>query len=623
MPRCSQCGEERAKSEYSSSQVKLKPHARRCKLCVIAGIPVADPQPRSISSAFMTAAELPTGLADDKYLRLARVYMDHDFPVTMSDGSPKQIPEAALRCADAAELRQTFGYGSGGFFGEVLFWKRWRGVLLGKQKWSCHSDTPEGDTAPMSELWDMRWVFPSRELARAFHADMVGASREEGGRGYLDGPDDPDDADCPGALRERPDVLSGLLDQVGCEIHGLVFSMNSPLPLPSPGARFKGQLYYLQQLSAVFVVDRVVAKLYVASGFGSRDSRGRHIGTTPTDFVRIVCAASASISRWLAGDSAGGSATVSMPSSHGSLMAEQLGGGIALSPGCKVRIAGLQSRADLNGLIGTVLPGGPQSGRLAVRVTLQRGVASILSARGALGADHVDVHAHECVRIKPANLLPVFDTPGVETQGLCSICMDVEMCTIVGDQQNATFMICCGKPICLHCLHDIETSGELRDVCPFCRADTSDTSDEATIRGLKQRMQHGDPAAQYNLACHYDYGRMGLPLDQAEARRLYQLAAEQGHARAAANLACSHRDGEGGPVDLVQAARWFKVATDRGHIQACTNLGIAYMRGDGVPQSRVEAIHYLTRGAQAGDELAAMQLMRMGVQPMAAAASQA
>ena len=194
MPRCSQCGEERAKSEYSSSQVKLKPHARRCKLCVSAGIPVADPQPRSISSAFLTAAELPTGLADDKYLRLARVYMDHDFPVTMSDGSPKQIPEAALRCADAAELRQTFGYGSGGFFGEVLFWKRWRGVLLGKQKWSCHSDTPEGDTAPMSELWDMRWVFPSRELARAFHADMVGASREEGGRGYLDGPDDPDDA---------------------------------------------------------------------------------------------------------------------------------------------------------------------------------------------------------------------------------------------------------------------------------------------------------------------------------------------------------------------------------------------------------------------------------------------
>ena len=72
--------------------------------------------------------------------------------------------------------------------------------------------------------------------------------------------------------------------------------------------------------------------------------------------------------------------------------------------------------------------------------------------------------------------------------------------------------------------------------------------------------------------------------------------------------------GEGGPVDKKEAARWFKVAAEIGHVQACTNLGIAYMRGDGVPQSRMEAIRYLTRGASAGDELAVMQLMRIGVQ---------
>ena len=184
---------------------------------------------------------------------------------------------------------------------------------------------------------------------------------------------------------------------------------------------------------------------------------------------------------------------------------------------------------------------------------------------------------------------------------------------MVGDSQNATMMTCCQKAICISCLIDIE-SGPLRDVCPFCRSDTSDTSDEATVRGLKRGAKRGDPSAQYNLACHYDYGRMGLPLDQAEARRLYQLAAEQGHARAAMNLAVSHREGEGGPVDLTEAARWFKVAADVGDAQACTNLGIACMRGDGVPQSRVEAIRYLTRGANAGDELAVMQLMRMGIQ---------
>ena len=156
---------------------------------------------------------------------------------------------------------------------------------------------------------------------------------------------------------------------------------------------------------------------------------------------------------------------------------------------------------------------------------------------------------------------------------------------------------------------------QLRDVCPFCRADTSDTSDEATIRGMKRRAEQGDAGSQYNLGCHYDYGRMGLPQDQAEARRLYQLAAEQGHARAAANLGCSHRDGEGGPVDLRRAAKWFKVAADLGHTEACTNLGIAHMRGDGVPQNRMEAIRYLTRSANEGDDLAARQLMLMGVQP--------
>ena len=132
MPPCSVCGVDRAKSDFTNSQLKLKA-ARRCKACV-AGAPVTA-QPRSIAGAFMTAAELPSSLVDASRLRLARVYMDHDFPVKMSDGSPKQIPAAALQCADASELMRTFGYGAGGFMGEVLFWKRHRGMLLGKQKW--------------------------------------------------------------------------------------------------------------------------------------------------------------------------------------------------------------------------------------------------------------------------------------------------------------------------------------------------------------------------------------------------------------------------------------------------------------------------------------------------------
>ena len=634
------------------------------------GVPLAAPKPQSISKAFMTAGDLPAGLVDAASLRLARVYMDHDVPIKMGDGSPKNPPVAALACADAAELTRTFGEGAGTFMGEVLFWRRYRGQLLGKQKWACHSDEgPVGDTSKMSELWDMRWVFPSAAEARRFHADMLDASRAERGNGYLDGPN-PGAPDLPGDCHECPDNFSAEVDKLLVRgVDALVLSSNRPQPLPKRGGLHSrevqcgAQTHYLQTHSAVFVVDRVVAKVFVASGINSRDARGRHVGVSPADFVQILCAAAESISRWLAqaaaaagggpatfdaffeqllragkitesqfdhvtdelasglkteaeliaewADSAGCDAeTDRRPKarSYGSLESEKMGGvTLTVSAGSKVRIAGLVGRKDLNGLIGTVTEVDPHSERVTVKVA-----PVSTSGTGPLQCE-TGKAPHELVRIRPSNLQPVFETKGGETQGQCPICMEVEMCTMVGDTQNATFMTCCQKPICLSCLFGIE-SGPLRDVCPFCRADTSDTSDEATVRGLRRGAERGDATAQYNLACHYDYGRMGLPLDQAKARSLYQLAAEQGHGRAAMNLAVSHRDGEGGPVDLKEAARWFKVAADLGHIQACTNVGIAYMRGDGVPQSRMEAIRYLTRGANAGDELAVMQLMRMGVQ---------
>lgn len=511
MPPCSGCGVDRAKSDFTNSQLKLKA-ARRCKACV-AGAP-ATAQPRSIAGAFMTAAELPSSLVDASRLRLARVYMDHDFPVKMSDGSPKQIPAAALQCADASELMRTFGYGAGGFMGEVLFWKRHHGVLLGKQKWECHSDEgPEGDTAAMSELWEARWLFASSAEARRFHADMLSASRGERGCGYLDGPE-PGLEDTRGACRERPDVFSGALCEAGGAVEGLVVSSNEPRPLPKRGGLRSPEVgraptQYLQQHSAAFVVDRVVAKLFVASGINARDAAGRHVGVTPAAFVQLVRVASEAISRWLAHGRTPGTAvsfdaffeqllrsgtiseaqfdritdelangckteaalvaewaaaTGSGPPggpdgeqrpkarSHGSLAAEVMGEGVALRPGGKVRIVGLQGRRDLNGLFGEVVSLGddPHSERLTIKV---KGVST--------GSGQINVvsgeYPYQCVRIKPANLVPVYDTPQHETQGLCPICMSVEMRTILDGAQNATMMTCCGKPICLKCLYEIET----------------------------------------------------------------------------------------------------------------------------------------------------------------------
>ena len=240
--------------------------------------------------------------------------------------------------------------------------------------------------------------------------------------------------------------------------------------------------------------------------------RGRtraHVGVTPAAFVQLVRVASEAISRWLAHGRTPGTAvsfdaffeqllrsgtiseaqfdritdelangckteaelvaewaaaTGSGPPggpdgeqrpkarSHGSLAAEVMGEGVALRPGGKVRIVGLQGRRDLNGLFGEVVSLGddPHSERLTIKV---KGVST--------GSGQINVvsgeYPYQCVRIKPANLVPVYDTPQHETQGLCPICMSVEMRTVLDGAQNATMMTCCGKPICLKCLYEIET----------------------------------------------------------------------------------------------------------------------------------------------------------------------
>ena len=57
----------------------------------------------------------------------------------------------------------------------------------------------------------------------------------------------------------------------------------------------------------------------------------------------------------------------------------------------------------------------------------------------------------------------------------------------------------------------------------------------------------------------------GGPKDLAEARRLYGLAAAQGHADAQAGLGGMHYDGEGGPNNLAEAWRLLGIAAEQGH----------------------------------------------------------
>jgi hypothetical protein len=133
-----------------------------------------EEQGGSIKSMFMTHEQLmqcnlQVGMGAAPSLRLARSFMDKKGPVCLGDGTPKHInalPKEAQEILDSG-LRPSdedmctalnawgIGHDQGGlgtYFGEVAFWQKWKGELLGKQKWEAHAQTPARDIATLQEL---------------------------------------------------------------------------------------------------------------------------------------------------------------------------------------------------------------------------------------------------------------------------------------------------------------------------------------------------------------------------------------------------------------------------------------------------------------------------------------
>lgn len=267
----------------------------------------------------------------------------------------------------------------------------------------------------------------------------------------------------------------------------------------------------------------------------------------------------------------------------------------SIEPGRQVRIFGLKNRSDLNALIGTILA--PEDGgRVAVKVSKQPNDEEV-----------------EFINIKPTNFEVLWDTPRETVeQVLCPLCKVTVIDTSVGPKRNAGLQTCCGKAICRECFKASVLSGPNPDLCPLCGADTSDTSNEKILSDLKRLAEQGNAEGQYQIAYRYDFGSMGIPKNQQKARSLYKAAANQNHIKAAYNLACCYRNGEGGPVDGPAAIQYFLQAASAGHVKAMTNLGCIYINGTlpGVDRDLDKAVQWLERGAQAGDELAVNELRK-------------
>lgn len=117
----------------------------------------------------------------------------------------------------------------------------------------------------------------------------------------------------------------------------------------------------------------------------------------------------------------------------------------------------------------------------------------------------------------------------------------------------------------------------------------------------------GDARAQWAWG-HVLYFGLGVENNEAEAARMWLLAAQQGHPRAQNDIAWMYDNGRGVAQDFVQAARWYREAVNQEHAGAANDLGLMYEEGRGVAQDFAEARRLYELGEEGGNELAAYNL---------------
>ena len=121
--------------------------------------------------------------------------------------------------------------------------------------------------------------------------------------------------------------------------------------------------------------------------------------------------------------------------------------------------------------------------------------------------------------------------------------------------------------------------------------------DEAQARLLFERAaQAGNPRGVTNLAALTG----GAPSDP-QSRSLFAKAAETGSAEAQYQLGLMAADGVGGPRDDVAARAWFEKAAAQNHAGALERMGAFAQSGRGGPQDATAAKSYYERAAALGN----------------------
>ena len=189
---------------------------------------------------------------------------------------------------------------------------------------------------------------------------------------------------------------------------------------------------------------------------------------------------------------------------------------------------------------------------------------------------------------------------------------DCPICRLpfIKGHETESFMSCCGKTICMGCIHAMleseggkleglcATASEGKDLCAFCRTPYA-SSDEENIKRTKKLMDKGNGMAFYMLAGYYDQGLNGLAQDIEKANELWLKAGELGCAEAYFNLGDSYNRGNGVEIDVNKKAKhYWELAAMKGDLMARHNLGCL----EGSAGNLQRSIKHFMIAAKAGEE---------------------
>jgi TPR repeat protein len=128
------------------------------------------------------------------------------------------------------------------------------------------------------------------------------------------------------------------------------------------------------------------------------------------------------------------------------------------------------------------------------------------------------------------------------------------------------------------------------------------------VKWFQLAAEQGHIFGQFNLGLAYLNGK-GVPENLDEAVKWFRLAAEQGEPTSQGLLGCVYSEGKGGLAkDQIEAVKWWRKAAEQGNRDAQHNVGHAYAHGEGVPNDKVEAAKWYLMAAEQGQSSAQLNL---------------